>query len=307
MNASTGWYETFFRGYDPALGRFGQVDPMASASASQTPYSFGFNNPVLFNDPNGDYPLEVQIDKEHHGGGAQYDYESGTLYQTFGPHQYGQHFYGAGSVHDWFRPYASIERNARVMSRDAFNSYYNIKNDQDRADVANKASTKVYDGKQLYNPWIGREVGHNVFTGDWMDATGAEAMALITNQGDRFITRVAQQGCSKCEELARAYNEFEKDMGVANTMFWDWLLGDGAETRSFYNDHVAANMKNAWRVNEARKFFYNKYKDATDYKGASVTNYQGDFGIEGLLRAGFDPIEQFVGSYTVNIYASPNG
>jgi hypothetical protein len=39
---------------------------------------------------------------------------------------------------------------------------YRIKNDQDRADVANKASTKVYDGKQLYNPWIGDEVTHKV-------------------------------------------------------------------------------------------------------------------------------------------------
>jgi RHS repeat-associated protein len=47
---------TQFRAYDPALGRWWQVDPMASEMSSWTPYNYGFNNPIRFNDPLGDRP-----------------------------------------------------------------------------------------------------------------------------------------------------------------------------------------------------------------------------------------------------------
>ena len=47
---------TKFRAYDPALGRWWQIDPMADALSSLTPYNYSFNNPVLFNDPLGDCP-----------------------------------------------------------------------------------------------------------------------------------------------------------------------------------------------------------------------------------------------------------
>jgi RHS repeat-associated protein len=30
LNNTTGWYETLFRGYDPSLARFMQVDPLAT-------------------------------------------------------------------------------------------------------------------------------------------------------------------------------------------------------------------------------------------------------------------------------------
>ncbi len=46
-------YETPFRGYDTQLGRFHQVDLLAPMFPSITPYHFGYNNPVYFNDPSG--------------------------------------------------------------------------------------------------------------------------------------------------------------------------------------------------------------------------------------------------------------
>ena len=66
LNDNSGWYETFFRGYDASLGRFMQalpaearfgrrrVDPLAGKYASLSPYNYAFNSPVLFNDPMGD-------------------------------------------------------------------------------------------------------------------------------------------------------------------------------------------------------------------------------------------------------------
>jgi RHS repeat-associated protein len=66
LNENSGWYETFFRGYDAALGRFMQVDPLASLFSSSSPYNFANNNPVLFNDVMGDSVDHVGPGSGHH-------------------------------------------------------------------------------------------------------------------------------------------------------------------------------------------------------------------------------------------------
>ena len=42
-----------YRAYDPAIGRWWQIDPMAAIAPEQTPYRFGFNSPMNFSDPFG--------------------------------------------------------------------------------------------------------------------------------------------------------------------------------------------------------------------------------------------------------------
>ncbi|GGD45914.1 hypothetical protein GCM10011514_07380 [Emticicia aquatilis] len=49
-------YETDFRLFDPQIGRFKAVDPLAAMTSSINPFQFGFNNPVMFNDPSGLFP-----------------------------------------------------------------------------------------------------------------------------------------------------------------------------------------------------------------------------------------------------------
>ncbi len=46
-------YETPFRRYDATTGRFTGVDAMAEATMHLTPYQFGANSPVMYNDPTG--------------------------------------------------------------------------------------------------------------------------------------------------------------------------------------------------------------------------------------------------------------
>ena len=52
-NEELGLDLAFYRSYDPAIGRWLQVDPLAEAMPSMTPYRFGFNNPILWSDPLG--------------------------------------------------------------------------------------------------------------------------------------------------------------------------------------------------------------------------------------------------------------
>ncbi|WEK35402.1 MAG: DUF6443 domain-containing protein [Candidatus Pseudobacter hemicellulosilyticus] len=46
-------YETDFRSYDPQIGRFHQIDFLATFSFNQSPYSFVHNNPISYIDPMG--------------------------------------------------------------------------------------------------------------------------------------------------------------------------------------------------------------------------------------------------------------
>lgn len=50
---SPGTYSTGFREYDPILGRFNGVDPLADQFSSWTPYTYAYNNPIGFSDPSG--------------------------------------------------------------------------------------------------------------------------------------------------------------------------------------------------------------------------------------------------------------
>ncbi len=42
-----------FRNYDMAIGRFNVIDPLAEKAYNLSPYRFGFNSPLVFNDSSG--------------------------------------------------------------------------------------------------------------------------------------------------------------------------------------------------------------------------------------------------------------
>jgi RHS repeat-associated protein len=65
---------TFYRKYDAQIGRFTGVDILAEAAAFINPYQYGYNNPVMFNDPNGDLSapgtgrMQKGLDGNYHVG-----------------------------------------------------------------------------------------------------------------------------------------------------------------------------------------------------------------------------------------------
>jgi RHS repeat-associated protein len=57
-------YTTEFRQYDPRLGRWLSIDPLASKEPGWSPYRAFFDNPIIYSDPNGLYETERRANRE---------------------------------------------------------------------------------------------------------------------------------------------------------------------------------------------------------------------------------------------------
>lgn len=84
------WYETSWRGYDPQIGAFRQIDMMADKNADYSPYSFVQNNPILFLDPLGLDTVKVNGEGSHKINVRQGDVLAWTIgkstsYYTYDP------------------------------------------------------------------------------------------------------------------------------------------------------------------------------------------------------------------------------
>jgi RHS repeat-associated protein len=85
LNKTAAWYDLPFRNYDAALGRFMQVDPLAHVDNHASPFAYGGNNPVFFNDPTGLLKASAKqlnefISKALKGDGGRWSEDEGQKY-----------------------------------------------------------------------------------------------------------------------------------------------------------------------------------------------------------------------------------
>ena len=103
------------------------------------------------------------------------------------------------------------------------------------------------------------------------------------------------------QEGNRDTDNWFANFGTAIGLTAQWVFY-GNQNRIFKNDRVANSFRNSRVVWEARNFWYKKVNSGASVT-ADVINFRGikrfgggNFGFTGLVKAGIDPIEQFVGS-----------
>jgi len=295
-------YTTEFRQYDPRLGRWKSLDPLMMQFPWMSPYVAFDNNPIYFVDP---YGLASESGDDS-GGGDGND----------------------GTGDNKSRPSGLPEtaEDETVQTADNGRNYLYINGSwtgvSETVTVTAKRCTRGNEGgsESVGSGSSSSNSSGEYSTGNQSKAKPEESEMVTRNGVEQF--RDWTKGLSKKHEPIKPYSDghsifydanktnnhgsdgdnFAANLVSAISLTISWSHGLGEQSSVYDNNRISKALMNAHKVNEARNFYYNKFKGKSNLSNTQMTGYGGSFGFIGFLRAGIDPIEQFVGGMRISIY-----
>lgn len=142
------------------------------------------------------------------------------------------------------------------------------------------------------------------------DGRGEDAIRWAQRAYDRspgddtymILQDVRQRASTHAAKKSSVQKAQEGSFAEVISMTRDWITGSGEIHRTFGPGTAQVeDLKLAPMVVEARRVFYEKNRGRMPSDYRPLANYKGTFGLTGLLRAGFNPTQQFVGSFRIDI------
>jgi RHS repeat-associated protein len=251
-NATTGWDETYFRMYDPAIGRFHGVDPLAVKYAGMTPYNYVGGNPIAFNDPLGDDYFNEEGDwvewdqgcgcyNAPAGGGSPNGRAWKQTGMSLGSGGYGG--MGVGSGNHWSNSLKTTSQNAAMMSSNTFMNYYGINQSKlSDGDYLMEVANKIGDRIDIYENWI-----------DWYQ-NGEFIGATFQNYGIKSSPKITFVNKGSTNILQPGVNTKQNLIQDSNVMY----DGPGAKITLNLGINYKAGLQNAFSISKGKKLSASK-------------------------------------------------
>jgi RHS repeat-associated protein len=308
-NNQPDYYQTFYRNYDAALGRFAGVDPEPEGSESITPYQYAGNNPIVGNDPFGNKPLQDDYEETNlnllamgiaqNGGGG---FPGGDGYVNFND-------YGNG-----FQPFQAqwdYEDKAAGLPPGYINIYHagdgSIWDPHSGISASSIMSNLTYYAQNGITDQVAGNINLSQVTiSSWNQLNSAiQAEAYQTNfysysNSDNHGS--ANQGGPGGENAPNSAWTMRDNNVNWRTLWYEYRTGTGPTYSGFGANHpMTKDLKNSFIVQQAiARFLLNGGKEP-------LINFQARFyGPIGPIMSE-TMTEQFLGSARVSIFPSQLG
>jgi RHS repeat-associated protein len=305
-DAETGLYFYGARYYDPAIGRFISADTIVSDPSnpqSLNRYTYVLNNPLRYTDPTGHAEITFTCDisagcpvsggnggGQGSGGGEGGSYEIdidriGNWFEDAG-HDIGEIFNDTwDDVKDWFGFGGGSNCNNCPSFRDAIDGI-----------LLSRQSSGVTSIGPVYGGGLSSGQGGG-YSLTFVTMQGAYDGASALNSG--YPPSSANNAMPPRSASSSSGGVSQYITGVASTalMFGQFLTGYGPSDLTFGPGSVESQMMaSSPGITQA----------INDYSNGKPTGLY-TFGFSGLVAAGANPIQQFVGSYTYTVTPGNGG
>jgi RHS repeat-associated protein len=267
-------FSTEFRQYDPRLGKWLSLDPLMEQFAWMSPFVGYDNNPILYVDPYGLESTTEGDEKKKDGDKKGAEKENKDSY---------------------------IDKDGKLIP-----DKLGLPDNPEEGKTYKGSNGKNYS--KIDGTWNGTTEDAEVHKGTSKEKKNDSYKGFkgvnLNGFAEGFSSRLTDFKVSFYDPNSKGsdLDNWLLNLGSAYSLTVQWSHGIGFENSQYTNDRIANSMKNAWRVNQAREFYYKKYEGQDNLANTQVTGFKGTFGYLGLLHAGIDPIEQFVGGCRISIY-----